>query len=276
MDAQHVTAIAQAFQVPEEYLRGAIINTQLPSYIIPMTTQDELVMLREQKRSVYFRIGDIANELILIHKGTLSANKVYRAMSSYCDTAPRTIRYYAETANFYPIDIREEYDMLPFSHFDLARNFGDHWEEVLQLGAQNPYWSRNRLEKAANKWLEIEVMKKMRQDSAMCDPVRGGNGEDFENVRFGLPSEIEITLNLEGGYSVDPRNFKLAPPTRPKMSSAQLVGQIAELSDKIIQLLQNYGDRLPQDLKDRLVSHLTGINGELPAITFALDDDGAK
>lgn len=50
----------------------------------------------------------------------------------------RTIRYYYETARFYPKEVRDEFDMLDFGTFVVARSFREQWREVLEYAAVNP------------------------------------------------------------------------------------------------------------------------------------------
>ena len=81
MEKVYVDAVARVFQVPAEHFADLVKEEKKPAQIVPDDVQNELIMLRDKKRDIYFRIGDIANELVLLHKGTLSNMKVYKAMT---------------------------------------------------------------------------------------------------------------------------------------------------------------------------------------------------
>ena len=277
MDTQYRSAIANAFRLTPEQLGNVTKVDKAPAEIVPDDVQCELIMLREKKRDIFFRIGDIANELILLHKGTVSNKKVYKSVSKYCDSSPRTIRYYAETAAFFPQAMRDKYDVLPFSHFDLARNYNGRWEWVLALGAEHPSWSRSYLEKYTNSYFKEVLGINSDHQESVYDPVLRINGEVIKAKDFVPLEDFEIDYSVvEYDAAGRPCAFGTYTPTRPKVNSARLVGEIAALSENVIQLLDRYGSKLPEELKDRLVDHLVGINSELPAITIALDSDGTK
>jgi hypothetical protein len=268
--------IARVFGVPADYLRENYGEFQPSSELIPDELQVELISLREKKRDIYFRIGDIANELILMHRGTSSNNKIYQAMSQYCDSAPRTIRYYAETASFFPQDVRDQFDVLPFSHFDLARNYGEAWMHVLKIGANNPSWSRRKLERAINEYLKMQMMAEIKSigKNRMCDSVRT-DGRDVEVIELdNFPGKVEAQDVLTLDFKDFP--IKVNMPAPPTPNAARLVGEIACLSEKVMQLLKRYQGDLPDEVIEGMTGHVVGINGYLPAITSALDENGAK
>lgn len=277
MEQTYVDQIARSFRVPPEHFVDLVEKWKPPSEIVPDNVQCELIMLREKKRDIYFRIGDIANELILMHKGTLSNKKVYEAMSPYCDSTPRTIRYYAETAAFFSQDVRNKHDVLPFSHFDLARNYGAGWGLVLILGSNNPSWSRRRLEKHVNNFMVSTSDGIKLSKNPMCDSVRGLSADEIITdeseglVKYFEKLEAEWVINGSSPSWMRGRPIAPAP-----INSAALIGEIAALSEKVIQLLNQYGERLPEAVKEELTVHLVGINNTIPTITVALDGDGAK
>jgi hypothetical protein len=89
----------------------------------------------------YFRIGDISNRLVLESakaKAKVPAGRVHKAVGRFVGKSARTVRYYAESAAFFDQHARIKYGFLPFSFFDFARNFGDQWEDVFKLAADNP------------------------------------------------------------------------------------------------------------------------------------------
>ena len=276
MDQSYVVDITNAFRIPPEYFPEVLSSAKPSSQIVPDDVQSELIMLKEKKRDIYFRIGDIANELILMHKGTVTSKKVYSAVSLYCDCSPRTVRYYAETSGFFPINIRADYDSLSFTHFDIARNYKHNWQFVLEYALSNPTTPTNLLSKQINLIL-IDKHKKNNPDGKpVCDSVLN------HEIIF-KDGEIETLLTsgecatIAGAYDCSQIGNVVMDYTRPiAHNSAQLVGSISELSEKVIQLVEGYGDKLPEEVRDNVLDSLVRIIREIPAITLALDLDGAK
>jgi hypothetical protein len=117
--------------------------------IVPDNIQDELIMIRSRHTMDYFRIGDIANDLLMQSAKTgmkVTAQRVHKAIGRYCGKRPRTVRYYAENAAFFSPATRDKYDMLPFSFFDFARTFGGQWEGILDWAALHPEYSMPQLQ----------------------------------------------------------------------------------------------------------------------------------
>jgi hypothetical protein len=109
--------------------------------IVPDETQNVLIQLRDTHRYSAFMIGDIANDLILraAKKGFPVTNaRIFEAIGHFCDRSGRTVRYYAETASFFPQDVRDQYDVLPFSCFVFARQMGTRWPEVMEYSLTKP------------------------------------------------------------------------------------------------------------------------------------------
>ena len=104
------------------------------SDLIPDETQNLLIYWRDKIKDGYFQIGDISNQMILrsaMDGYSVKQEQVYSAVGRFCGKSGRTVRYYAETAAFYSENVRNEYEMLPFSHFVYARTLGEKWKEVL-------------------------------------------------------------------------------------------------------------------------------------------------
>src|SRR3990167_3636369 len=109
---------------PEEYVS--------PADIVEDNDQVMLRSISDGMKRDFFLIGDIAHKLILSAEKEgfrvkkldkdiyISMGKVFNAVGHFCDRSGRTVRYYFETSKFYPLDVREEFDMLPFSMFVLA------------------------------------------------------------------------------------------------------------------------------------------------------------
>jgi len=255
--------------------------------IVPEEKQSRLIMLRERKRDIYFEIGDIANELHVLHQGTISKNKIYKSVAKFVDATERTVRYYAETAAFYPEEVREEFEVVPFTHFDLARNYGDDWRRILLWSQMNPTWSRDFLEEVANEVVRgFYVREKYSSEISGVRSCAEGENEDlveeeakefFENNEVELPHVAQMQFgNLVVELAPDSgiATYTKMPKKPPHLGL--LVGEIAELSEKAIQLLECYGDSIPVHNHQRLTDHLMGVQREVAAITRALDDNGAK
>jgi hypothetical protein len=108
----------------------------------PEIVSNRLLQIAEFIGVSKWEIGDIANflcSMVVDHKIDASKSDVYSAVSLMLksELAPRTIMYYAMLADFYPFPIREKYEPLPYSHFNLARSFGaNKWEAVLNKAMQ--------------------------------------------------------------------------------------------------------------------------------------------
>ena len=259
--------------------------------IIPEDKQSRLIMLRERKRDIYFEIGDIANELHVLHQGLISKNKIYKAVAKFVDATDRTVRYYAETAAFYSQEVREEFEVVPFTHFDLARNYGDDWRRILLWSQMNPTWSRDFLEEVANEVVRgVYVEEKISSEKSGVRSCADGENVDLQDeetevffqeieekkdaeqvvMKFG---DLEVRLAPDSGFASYTKDLTRA--TEPPHYGL-LVGEISELTEKAIKLLECYGDKIPLHNHQRLTDHLMGVQREVAAITRALDVNGAK
>lgn len=124
------------------------------SDIIPDEYQNKLLYLRDLITDAEFTTGDIANDLALrsAEKGlSVTNSEVYAAVGRFVGKAGRTIRYYAETARFFDVGVREKYEMLPFSFFAFAKTAGDRWVDVLDYAMAKPHITCRGLEVAFSK-----------------------------------------------------------------------------------------------------------------------------
>jgi hypothetical protein len=120
-----------------------------PNDIVPESYQMRLMAWRDEFTRGYFEIGDIANEIVALNvqKGMkIDQERIHAAIGKFCGKSGRTIRDYSEIASFYPVSIREEYDVLSFAHFRFAKSCGLHYRDVLEYSAQNPGLSTDALE----------------------------------------------------------------------------------------------------------------------------------
>lgn len=116
--------------------------TLLDSDIVSEDNQNRLMFWRDQFRVGHFIIGDIVIETIeqaVASKVRLPHTRIFEAVARFCGKKARTVRYYYELAAFFPHEVREEFHMLPFSHFVFARTLGDDWHEVLHYAASKPH-----------------------------------------------------------------------------------------------------------------------------------------
>ena len=109
--------------------------------IVPEEYQNRLMYWRDRFTQGCFDIGDMANELIRrsAERGFKVPDKrIYKAVSRFCARQPRTIRYYSETSSFFLKEVRDEFDVLPFSFFVFARSCGADWRKVLEHASTQP------------------------------------------------------------------------------------------------------------------------------------------
>ena len=111
------------------------------SDILTEDEQNLLIYWRDMFKAGQFNIGDLAARKIKEHteRGTVVTHKkIFESIGRYCGKSGRTVRYYYETAIFFSVETRDEFDALPFSHFVLARTIGNAWRDVLEHSAKNP------------------------------------------------------------------------------------------------------------------------------------------
>ncbi len=127
-----------------QFLRPDISDTDL----VEEADQNRLMFWRDTFRTGEFDIGDIANkQCIRSAKMGFPATqeRIFRAVGRFCGKSGRTVRYYCETARFYPEWVREEYNTLPFAHFVFARYCGERWLDVLNYARDHPNISEDGL-----------------------------------------------------------------------------------------------------------------------------------
>lgn len=117
----------------------------LLSEIVPDEIMQALGVIAQNWKADRWTVGFIANELRRRVDADLlpvSAEDIYAwvAQGLNQEIEPRTVRYYAALEAFYAPEIRSKYSELPFSHFALAKSYGDAWERVLSLANEQ----RNR------------------------------------------------------------------------------------------------------------------------------------
>jgi hypothetical protein len=185
--------------------------------IVPEEFQNQLIYWRDKLKDGYFGIGDLANTLAIraAREGfPIGQMRVYEAVGTYCGKSARTIRYYAETASFFELSTRQEYEHLPFSHFVFARTMGERWEEVLEYASERPYLSRASLEDHflgnPDKFREIsQSISSTDLDEmgivSIGDPLRYDEKREYSHVK--TMDEREHALRRMDDFSASMRDF---------------------------------------------------------------------
>jgi hypothetical protein len=140
------------------YLRKVSIND-----IVPLDMQNRLMQLDVTLSNAYFEIGDCANELInSVNRQRskelgklISQLDIFSAIGFFCHRTSRSVRYYWNTASYFPIDIRNKYDV-PFNIFAMAR-WVDNWELMLTIASENPQYSAAHVRAEYYKLINQEV-----------------------------------------------------------------------------------------------------------------------
>ena len=89
------------------------------SDLIPDEFQEELLQIKESVLDQSFRLGDIARDCTLRNPEETKAC-VYRAVGSFCGKKSRSVREYADIAEYYPAPVRQRFEVLSFDHFRTA------------------------------------------------------------------------------------------------------------------------------------------------------------
>ena len=89
------------------------------SDLIPDEIQAELISIKESILDQSFRLGDIAKDCASRNPEQAKI-AVYRAVGSFCGKKSRSVREYADIAEFYPEPIRKRFEVLSFDHFRTA------------------------------------------------------------------------------------------------------------------------------------------------------------
>ena len=109
------------------------------SEIIPQSLQEELSQISTNETRNSWRIGEIANQIFInasLQGGALSFQFVCSAVSYYCGRSVSSVMQLAKVEKQFPPEIREEFDGLPFSHFEIAGKTNNPIE-VLEYSVEN-------------------------------------------------------------------------------------------------------------------------------------------
>ena len=205
------------------------------SDIVSDELQHRLIYWRDQFRTGQFEIGDIAASLIRDAASSGQAipqDRIEQAVGRFCGKSERTIRYYYETAIFYQQETRDRYDVLPFSHFVVARRF-DNWAEILDYAMLHPGIPAEALERKAK---ESEENGSPIQD----DPPEIGEGSlDLEGGLDTLYSAIAYLNAAIYSLGEVARIIPNLPPTlAPSGPTTALLADIDHLTRDLTGLMK--------------------------------------
>jgi len=96
--------------------------------IVPQNLQDELAMISAQETLNSWRIGEIANSLFVMASQAgekVTMQNVCAAVGYFCGRSVSSVIQCARLEKQFPPEIREVYDGLPLSHFEVASHHKD-------------------------------------------------------------------------------------------------------------------------------------------------------
>jgi len=197
-----------------------------PNEIVPEATQMRLMALEDTLSRSYFEIGDIAAILIRYAPQVtrdklkiVTEQDVFDAVGYFCHRSGRTVRYYTETAVFYPEAVRSEFDMLPFGHFVCARAFPSRWRDVLEYARDNPSIGEDRLRE---------------QFITQFDPMFEEK-QEFYSEHPGIEDVIAQEMRDYQPDKDDPLNIQGV--IQPRRSNSLLLSRLSSLVDNLERVL---------------------------------------
>jgi hypothetical protein len=184
------------------YTRKASVND-----IVPEEYQQKLMEIDFTMSQCYWLIGDICTDLVNSVNRTrarelgkiISKTDIFEAVGFFCHRTSRSVRYYYECAWFFPVEVRQKYEV-PFNIYAEARWVKD-WELLLQIAEENPIWSAERVR---NEYLERTGEKKESRESGSADSGAEMPADEEENLsevasaegyRKVILSELEKTID---------------------------------------------------------------------------------
>ena len=233
-----VEQITKVFTSPTQYFEVTISDADL----VPDHYQSELIQMRESWVKQYFRVGDIANELVQMSVAKnmpVSAVRVYKAIGKFCGKATRTIRYYAENAIFFSPDTRDEYGFLPFAFFDLARNYGQMWREVLEYAALHPAMSYDELMMAVTSGIIAETG---------VHPIE----TDDLNRNNQQVSLSKYARKGTDSADIQPRIHRSVTP-----DAMTFIIELGVVIDRVYQALRSF--EIPEEMSEQIAFHLNAL-----------------
>lgn len=218
--------------------------------IVPNEYQHMLIAWRDAFKMGYFGIGDIANQLLVraAQQGFhVSQARVFSAVGRFCDKSGNTVRYYADIAGFYPPEVRTDYEMLPFSHFAVAKMAGEKWQDVLEYSKLKPHCAEE----------ELRARLLFLTNNVAIVTTTEENGERVQSDGDGVQAD-SVPGSLSGSHEqVQPVRFYRA------------LLHLGELVDVVQGVLDNV--KLDIGLQSKLASALKTIRDALPEIVRSIE-----
>ena len=236
--------ITKVFTSPTQYIEVTISDSD----IVPDAYQAELIQMRESWVKQYFRVGDIANELVqrsVQQNMPVTAIRIYKAIGNFCGKATRTVRYYAENALFFSPDSRDEYGFLPFAFFDLARNYGKAWQEVLEYAALHPAISYDELILV----ITANLTDYDNGDGSGLRPIERDQ-EEITNEDFNAVSS-QVSLSKSAKHN----ELRLSQAVTP--DAMKFIVELGVVIDRVYQALRSF--EIPDEMSDQIAFHLNAL-----------------
>lgn len=223
--------------------------------IVPDDYQRELITWRDVFLGGAFRIGDIANELIEKQRAKrdidglrITSKRIYRAVGRFCGKSGRTIRYYGETASFFSEEIRQKYQVVPFSHFVLAKSMGN-WEEVLDYVSANPDCTAEM------------IMREFSQDKPESRAMEG----DLSTLYFG---NIGVVVSPDTVIPPDwDSHDEICEVSQNKPSRAEIITRVGDLVTAIDGFERYVAPLLDEDDAREIVEASRYLRSKLAKLT---------
>lgn len=145
----------------------------------------------------------------------LTVAKIYAHAATLTGKSSKRIQEYVTCARFYPDEVVEAYGVLPFDHFDFARQFGERWRDVLDLSIRQI--ERNYGRPPSVDWLRAQF--------ADDDP----QGQTFEQVLadHANAAYFEDTVSMVG--NAEPGAATMQALRRLEMAVSGLAGLAGSL-----------------------------------------------
>jgi hypothetical protein len=203
------------------------------SDIVPENEQNRLLYWRDKFKVGCFDIGDIACELVVRAAESgfrVTQSQVFDAIGRFCGKSGRTIRYYYETSIFFPQEVRDDYEELPFSHFVFARSMGHRWEEVLEYAQSKPHITLAGLE---------HMFVGARGSSCSGSVVCAENDDSCTSTQN--EQESSITSTYESVLSTSDSNTHRFPES-PRVRVNAVISHLSTVIEKVSYLIDDLPD----------------------------------
>lgn len=168
----------------------------------------------------------------------------------------RTVEYYARVAEFFKDDLRKKYEVLSFARFNLALQYGDRWQEILDLSLE--YMDTHNGKLSSERWIRakmngyIEEQQDIVQNEAvdsvvLSDPI---NNEDLFVNSDGNPIGIYETSDLDFMYALENGVRTLYPKIPDFIALGVDADTVQDLRDAINQFV-DASMRIKEELEEK-------------------------